>query len=606
MKLYQKAKDAYDNLKIQTKFTLCILFAVSIPLLSIAVLFSDRLYDMVIADTIRNEQNATMQIGPKIEDTLNEVIDFHEFVTALSYYQTLFYQPVSTSLAKLAATNDALDFADQIKNKTAESAVTAVRIYLDIPGQSVFYENPSAKDLFLPVSRAKGTYWYGIFQGSSVSVLHCPSFYLGNREKTELGDLALITETWLYYQGTSYPCYTAIYYSAESFHRILSDAATSRGSVSYIINDREAVISSTDDYLAAIYRLSYDDICDSLMSTNNFVEHEILSETVYVGYYYIKSPAWIIVTALPKQPLIERGNSIILKLAFLCISCTLAAAFFTLRQTRSVTSRISSVIRQMSQIRQSPPVALPDPVIHDEVGELIQTFNYMTERMNFLIAQQQKTAEDLRIAEFNSLQAQINPHFLYNTMDMINWMALEGKTADVSNAVQNLARFYKLTLSRKNNFSSVENELEHVSIYLDLQNMRFHNAIEFVIDLPDHLYGCGIPKLTLQPIVENALLHGILEKEEKSGTILITGWEEEDMLVLLVSDDGVGIPGEKLPQILSGSTRKTTSSGTNIAVYNTHKRLKLLYGERYGLHYESTFGKGTDVQIRLPRKPAEP
>ena len=209
MKLYQKAKDAYDNLKIQTKFTLCILFAVSIPLLSIAVLFSDRLYDMVIADTIRNEQNATMQIGPKIEDTLNEVIDFHEFVTALRYYQTLFYQPVSTSLAKLAATKDALDFADQIKNKTAESAVTAVRIYLDIPGQSVFYENPSAKDLFLPVSRAKGTYWYGIFQGSSVSVLHCPSFYLGNREKTELGDLALITETWLYYQGTSYPCYTA-------------------------------------------------------------------------------------------------------------------------------------------------------------------------------------------------------------------------------------------------------------------------------------------------------------------------------------------------------------------------------------------------------------
>ncbi len=606
MKLYQKAKDAYDNLKIQTKFTLCILFAVSIPLLSIAVLFSDRLYDMVIADTIRNEQNATMQIGPKIEETLSQVIDFQEFVTGLNFYQTLFYQPVSTSLAKLADTKEAMDFADHIKEKMDGSTVTAVRIYLDIPGQSVFYENPSAKDLFLPVSYAKGTYWYGIFQGSSVSVLHCPSFYLGNREKNQLGDLALITESWIYYQGISYPCYTAIYYSAKPFHRILSDAATSRGSVSYIINDREAIISSTDDYLAAIYRLSYDDICDALMSTNNFVEHEILSETVYVGYYYIKAPSWIIVTALPKQPLIERGNSIIFKLAFLCLSCALAAAFFTLRQTRSVTSRISTVIRQMSQIRQSPPVALPDPVIFDEVGELIQTYNYMTERMNFLIAQQQKTAEDLRIAEFHSLQAQINPHFLYNTMDMINWMALEGKTADVSNAVQNLARFYKLTLSRKNNFSSVENELEHVSIYLDLQNMRFHNAIEFVIDLPDHLYGCGIPKLTLQPIVENALLHGILEKEEKSGTILITGWEEDDMLVLLVSDDGVGIPEEKLPQILSGTTQKTASSGTNIAVYNTHKRLKLLYGERYGLHYESTFGKGTDVQIRLPKKPAEP
>lgn len=184
-------------------------------------------------------------------------------------------------------------------------------------------------------------------------------------------------------------------------------------------------------------------------------------------------------------------------------------------------------------------------------------------------------------------------------MDMINWMALQGQTDEISHAVQSLSRFYKLTLSRKKGISTIARELEHVTIYVQLQNMRYHDSIELITDIPDELSEYQIPKLTLQPVVENSILHGILEKESKSGTIVITGWMENEDIVLLISDDGVGISPEILSTILSGKG-KSQSGGTNIAVYNTHRRLQILYGNNYGLTYSSKPGEGTDVEIRFP------
>ncbi len=155
------------------------------------------------------------------------------------------------------------------------------------------------------------------------------------------------------------------------------------------------------------------------------------------------------VTVLPSQPLINQSN--ILVLQFLSIYIAVLALAFLLASTlsKSITGRISSVISQMRTVRHGPPVPMDSPSAHDEIGDLIDTYNYMTRKMNQLMEKQAQAAEDLRIAEFNSLQAQINPHFLYNTMDMINWMALQGRTSEVCNAVQSLSRFYKLTLSRK-------------------------------------------------------------------------------------------------------------------------------------------------------------
>lgn len=209
----------------------------------------------------------------------------------------------------------------------------------------------------------------------------------------------------------------------------------------------------------------------------------------------------------------------------------------------------------------------------------------------------------MRISEFKALQAQINPHFLYNTLDMINWLSQSGKREEVSTAIQALSKFYKLTLNKGNTTVRLEDELIHVSLYVKLQNMRYNDKINFIVDIQDELLDYEMPKLILQPIVENSIQHGIFGKESKEGTIVITGWLEQEDLIFIVSDDGVGITGDKLDSILSGNG--DSSTGSNIGIYNTHKRLQLFYDTQFGLSYQSTPGIGTEVTIRIPARLSE-
>ncbi len=598
---WRRFKNGYLNLSLQTKFTIALISIVVLPAFLTVFLFYGRLYNMVVSNTIRQEQDASAKTAPLIERTMDTILATTRNITGQNFFQELFYMPVSDSSEKLATSNHAIDFRNAVQRLTTDSIVTDVRIYVDFPDDLKALDTyPNTEDLLAPLNQAKGTYWYGIFQGSrETQEMFCPSFYLGSQEKQNYGDMAYICPLSLYYHSTAYKAYLAVYFSDDKLNNILSDNLSLEGSVSYIVNERDAIVATSDQSLSGIYRLDYDTIKDSFMSSNNFIERNILDTKVYAGFYSISNTDWFMVTILPAPPLIHESNHLMLQIALLYAGFLVLALIFANILAHSITGRLSSVIRQMQTVRHGPPTPMESPEAHDEIGDLIDTYNYMTRKMDELMKKQAKSAEDLRIAEFNSLQAQINPHFLYNTMDMINWMALQGQTEEISHAVQSLSRFYKLTLSRKKGISTIARELEHVTIYVQLQNMRYHDSIELITDIPDELSEYQIPKLTLQPVVENSILHGILEKESKSGTIVITGWMENEDIVLLISDDGVGISPEILSTILSGSGN-SQSGGTNIAVYNTHRRLQILYGKDYGLTYSSNPGKGTEVEIRFP------
>ena len=598
---WRRFKNGYLNLSLQTKFTIALISIVVLPAFLTVFLFYGRLYNMVVSNTIRQEQDASAKTAPLIERTMDTILATTRNITGQNFFQELFYMPVSDSSEKLATSNHAIDFRNAVQRLTTDSIVTDVRIYVDFPDDLKALDTyPNTEDLLAPLNQAKGTYWYGIFQGSrETQEMFCPSFYLGSQEKQNYGDMAYICPLSLYYHSTAYKAYLAVYFSDDKLNNILSDNLSLEGSVSYIVNERDAIVATSDQSLSGIYRLDYDTIKDSFMSSNNFIERNILDTKVYAGFYSISNTDWFMVTILPAPPLIHESNHLMLQIALLYAGFLVLALIFANILAHSITGRLSSVIRQMQTVRHGPPTPMESPEAHDEIGDLIDTYNYLTRKMDELMKKQAKSAEDLRIAEFNSLQAQINPHFLYNTMDMINWMALQGQTEEISHAVQSLSRFYKLTLSRKKGISTIARELEHVTIYVQLQNMRYHDSIELITDIPDELSEYQIPKLTLQPVVENSILHGILEKESKSGTIVITGWMENKDIVLLISDDGVGISPEILSTILSGSGN-SQSGGTNIAVYNTHRRLQILYGKDYGLTYSSNPGKGTEVEIRFP------
>ncbi|MCC8102409.1 MAG: histidine kinase [Clostridiales bacterium] len=555
---------------------------------------------MVVSYTIQQEQDASATTAPLIEELVQTVVDVSEGLEEDAFYEMLFHQPVNEPTSTLSQSDEADTFRNKIEQLTQESPITAIRFYLDLPDdETALFTDANTNGIFAPMSEAKGTYWYGILQGNHASELYCPSFYLGVQEKAAYGDLSYVRVTTIYYEGNAYTAYIVVYYASDQILEILSDNLTLDGSVSYIVNERNSTVATTDTALSGTYWVSYETIRESLLSSNNFIEHTLVDETVYVAFYSISSPGWFMVTVLPSDPLIDLSNRMMARFVLTYIAALFAALLLANWLSRSITRRLATVGNQMSAVQEAPPQPMESPSAHDEISELIDSYNYMAHQINDLLDERAKSAEDLRIAEFNSLQAQINPHFLYNTMDMINWLAQQGRTSEVSRAVQDLSRFYKLTLSRKQSISTVASEIEHITIYVRLQNMRYHDSIALIADIPDDLLDCQIPKLTLQPVIENAIQHGILEKTSKTGTIVVTGWMENSDIVLLISDDGVGMTQEKLKHILYG-TGQSASGGSNIAIYNTHRRLQILYGETYGLSYTSQPGEGTEVQIRIP------
>ena len=339
---------------------------------------------------------------------------------------------------------------------------------------------------------------------------------------------------------------------------------------------------------------SYDER-QAQLENNIYVLTKLIQEYMY-NYLYHEA-------ALLDRLQAQMTKRLYLEIALIALFALLLLGLMvqrSLRFGRSITKPVSALCSRVTAIGEGDLTPkTPVQAQEYEIQTLSDGFEQMVSRLNQLIEQNRQEQISLRKAELALLQAQINPHFLYNTMDMINWLAQQGRTAEVSSAVQSLSRFYKLTLSRKQSISTIAQETEHATIYLEIQNMRYHNSIEFVSDIPDELMEYQIPKLTLQPLIENAVLHGILEKDDKAGTIVLTGWLEDSSIVLLISDDGVGISPDKLSSILSGEG-SSSSGGTNIAVYNPHRRLQILYGTDYGLTYSNNPGGGTEVEIHIP------
>ena len=259
-------KQWYQDLNLQSKFTLVLLVIVAIPAIAIIFFFYGNAYDMVVSYTIRQEQDRSAQTAPLIEESLQKILDVSTEISSLDFYQTLFKNAITDSFSDLAESEDAADFSDLIRQLTQDTPVTNVKIYMEVPKEAsadvdAFLNSDHLKDTFLSLEQAKGTYWYGIFRGTRAAQLFCPSFYLGAQEKKAYGDQAYITHASVIYDSGTYDAYIAVYYSGYDFNQILSENLTLDGSVSYIMNERNNLVSASSDSLAGIYWLDYDKIC---------------------------------------------------------------------------------------------------------------------------------------------------------------------------------------------------------------------------------------------------------------------------------------------------------------------------------------------------------
>lgn len=233
----------------------------------------------------------------------------------------------------------------------------------------------------------------------------------------------------------------------------------------------------------------------------------------------------------------------------------------------------------------------------NEIGSLTKSFNVMTHRIQELMAQNIHEQEQKRKSELKALQSQINPHFLYNTLDSIIWMAEGKKNEEVVLMTASLARLLRQSISNEDELVSIGQEAEYARSYLTIQKMRYKDKLEFQIDISPAIFGVKIIKLVLQPIIENAIYHGLKYKDSK-GFLIVRGYQEGEKAVLEVEDNGVGMDEETLSHIFE--KHKVNYHSNGVGVYNVQKRLKLYYGEEYGIVYKSKKNEGTRAVITIP------
>lgn len=370
-------------------------------------------------------------------------------------------------------------------------------------------------------------------------------------------------------------------------------------SISYIINSDGIIICSSNNSASAKYIKDLDRIQNYSINNDKFATTSYNSKKIYIKSSLIDKTDWYLVSILPESSIIAEINTQRFYLFLIVITFGGTSIILAFYFVDSINKRLSKVIKGMRCVQSGNLNYYIENDTNDELGELIDSYNYMAGKMSILIEDQYKLGKDVKNAELKALQSQINPHFLYNTLDMINWMSYKKMNKEISLAVKNLAKFYKLSLNKGKDLISIQDEIEHISLYVNIQNMRYNNRISLRINIDKAINDYLIPKITLQPILENSINHGILGKGEGDGLISILGYSMNSDVILTIADDGIGIKEENLNLLLSN--KLTSSKGSGYGLKNIDNRIKLLYGENYGLSFKSVYGQGTTVIIKIPK-----
>ncbi len=292
-----------------------------------------------------------------------------------------------------------------------------------------------------------------------------------------------------------------------------------------------------------------------------------------------------------------RDFFVILILVTLVISLILAAMI-----AGNILRPVKSLLHGMAKFQGGDLDVQVEVESQNELGILTHTFNTMTRRIKSLIDTNKNVERMKRKSELDALQAQINPHFLYNTLDSIVWMGEAGKSEEVVKMTSALSKLFRISISKGQEFITIKQEIEHVESYLIIQKMRYGDKLDYYIDVEPHLLSHRILKIVIQPLVENSIYHG-LKKMPGMGTIYISIYQKcnglGEYICVEIRDDGVGMDEEKVKQLRAGKIQSEKKSG-GVGVHNVDQRIKLYYGEEYGVDIESELFEGTCVKIQLP------
>lgn len=335
------------------------------------------------------------------------------------------------------------------------------------------------------------------------------------------------------------------------------------------------------------YNLSLPEITKKYTDKNKdyFIIKKTIPETGWNVWLY--KPEKLMGTSIRQINIITFGGTLVCLVAtFMCIRFT---AIF-------VTTRIGKLQKAVARVEKEDFSYALNTTSQDEIGELITSFSKMERKLNYLINEVYKSRIKEKEYEMKALQAQINPHFLYNTLSLINWKAIEAGKRDISKITLALSAFYRTSLNKGHNITHISGEIENMRSYLSIQLMLHDDGFDVTEDIDDSVLEYTCPNLILQPLIENAIDHGIdVMPEDRRGVISVICKDMDTYIQFVIKDNGIGMTKEQTVKIL-------TKDSKGYGVRNVNERLKLCYGEEYPMIIKSKENTGTEVIITIPKK----
>ena len=565
-----------------SKLAFTIIVVILIPLFfAVMWIFSTWTYalEKQTNDYLRNIGDITMS---KLENSVEYVVDTANFIKK--------NEQIKQGIAN--ENNIILETGDKYEN------------YLELT--QILSSHASVKDEILAILiQSKNKYYYNYskewirFRGERFPK---ENFYNAG-EWSVLDGKIYYTDDILKYSGSDKLGTLLIAVKPSVFYDLIKDIDYSGQGEIFLINEKNQIIASKNreevgHYIPTEYSKLGDE--DSIIYTN------IIRNDIKHNAYLTKasSNGWKLLLSIPEEQYIKNSREFKTQMYIFLATIGIAGIVAVIMISRRLTKPIKVLATQMSKV-QLDKFEIEDIMIlenkensnrSDEISMLRTSFHIMLTNIQTLIKSEYEQKVMKKEAEIKSLQMQINPHFLYNTLDTINWMARGQGFEDIGNITSSLGKLMRYSLSKKE-FVTVREEINNLKDYVEIQDVRYGDKVSVHFEVDESVEKYLMPKLLIQPMVENAITHGIEDKIDDS-TIYIRVIEVEEEIHIIVEDDGVGMSGAVIEGLMSDGL-EPKEGHTSIGIHNVNQRIKMIYGVEYGMQIQSVLGAGTKITLRI-------
>lgn len=585
-KIYKNSKNLLYNTRLHTKLLWIYFFLIILPL----GLFMNISYHKV--SNVMKEQTL-IQAKQIFNDSVNIVEKkFNNCLTAIDIvsYDNTIYKICSennenyTAVEQLIDSNKVTDNFSRIKSSTF---VSDINLFIN---QDFVFSTENVN--IFHVDTIKDSYWYKAMNQTSQNTVWFSPIELSDTTQNDQSNYSVIRRIYDISDFSNSVGFIKVSIFENNFKQLLEDS---------LITDNCCVFISKSDkliqHVGVAHNIDFNQLYTQIANLSEDTWHKITfnKNRYFLVHHNITNTPYKKILLIPYSDILNESKSLLIFMLITMFIVAIVSYTIAVFISNSSIKRLYKLTTSMKKVESGNLSVQINVTGNDEIANLTKNFNTMIKRTEILVEEKYKLGQELKNQELKALQAQINPHFLYNSLNLINCIAIKNHIPDIVNTVNSLAKFYKISLSKGKDIITIREEIEHVKMYVNIQNMRFQNRINFILNIDDKVLDCKVIKIILQPIIENSIIHGIFEKPTKTGTVYIEVFHQNQNIVFKIKDDGIGMSSKKAEDILLD-----IDDVSGYGIKNVQKRIKINYGEQYGLIYNSGIGQGTEVTIIIP------